>query len=392
MKKKLHILQLPSWYMPHGGQFVRNQAQALIEKGLTVNVLANIETSLRKDKLKYLTYPLQSKFTEEDGFVIYRNFLRVIPKFGKINIEMYVAKTLQMFKKYCEQFGAPDIIHVHSAIWAGYAAAKIKEKYGVPYIITEHRGVFGLSCEYAKQYFLDCYLPYLKVAISNADYLTPVSANQIPMLSSFSKNSIPIRPVSNVINTDFFYYKPRIHSSKKIKFVSVNGFRYVKGYDILLPAFDTACEKNKDIEITIVGENFEKRNFQKTLWKNVKNKDKFHFTGELSADGVREELWKADCYIMPSRSEGQPQATLEALCTGLPMVCTEVVPDNVAIKENSIRIPVENIERMTNAILNLSETYKSYDNKAISEYIIGICGKEAFSKAIIDVYKQVLTK
>jgi len=386
----MHVLILPSWHMPHGG-FVRNQARVLKEKGLTVNVLANVHISLTHDKTKYFTSSFCTFISEEDDLMFFRHNYRSLPKLQVTNAKLWAKSTVKLFEKYQQKFGKPDIIHVHSAFWGGYAAHLIKEKYNIPYIITEHGGIFGLFCDYAKNRFVNWYTPLLEKAFSNADYITPVSNNQIAKIKTFLTKEVPINPVTNVINTDFFHYKERRKNTEKITFVTVNGFYIPKAYDILLPAFDKACAQNTNLEIRIVGENFNSKAF-KPIWNNVVNKDKFYFTGELTANGVREELWNADCYIMPSRSEGQPQATLEALCTGLPMVCTEVVPHSVTTKENSIIIPVENIEKMTDAILKLSNTYKNYDNKAISEHIKNICGKEAFAKAIIDVYEQVINK
>jgi glycosyltransferase involved in cell wall biosynthesis len=351
-----------------------------------------VSIALRTFKTKYFTLPFCSFECNEDGLLVYRLFTRVIPKLQKINHILWAKRTVKLFEKYQRRHGTPDIIHAHFALWGGYAAYLIKQKYGVPYVITEHFSIMSNLCDYSQKSFKNWQTPYYEKTYSNADFIAPVSKVQIPKIQTFLTKKAPIAPISNVINTDFFHYKERKNDTEKVSFVSINGFYIQKGYDILLPAFDNACEKNKNLEITIVGENFEQKEFQNTLWKNVKNKDKFHFTGELTAEGVRRELWNADCYIMPSRAEGQPQATLEALCTGLPMVCTEVVPDNVATKDNSIRIPVEDIEMMTDAILKLSATYKNYDGKAISEHIAGICSKNAFAESIIKVYKQVINQ
>ncbi|MDR1544201.1 MAG: glycosyltransferase, partial [Prevotellaceae bacterium] len=385
-EKKLHILQLPSIYIPHGGQFVRNQAQALQEKGLIVNVLANVGINLRGFRKKYFTLPYFSYISKEDGLEVYRLFTRIIPKLVKWNHIIWAKRTVRLFEKYIKKYGKPDIIHAHFALWGGYAAFLIKQKYGIPYIITEHFSIMSNLCEYSRNKFKNWETPYYSAAYSNADFITPVSKLQIPKIRTFLTKDVPISPVTNVINTDFFYYKERKNDAEKINFVTVNGFYFQKGYDILIPAFDTACKQNPNIELTVVGENFEKKEFQNTLWKKVKHKDKFHFTGELTSDGVRNELWKADCYLMPSRAEGQPQATLEALCTGLPMVCTNVIPDSVAVKENSIMIQMENIELMTEAILKMSDTYKNYDNKSISEHAVNICCKDTFCKEIMKVY------
>jgi hypothetical protein len=40
---------LPNWYLPEGGQFCSNQAQALKEQGIQADVLASISLSWRNN-------------------------------------------------------------------------------------------------------------------------------------------------------------------------------------------------------------------------------------------------------------------------------------------------------------------------------------------------------
>ena len=209
MMKNMHILELPSWYMPHGGQFVRNQAQALKEKGLTVNVLANVEIGLTSDKLKYFTYSYRSHIGEEDDLTVFRHYLRKYPKFSEINAKQWIKSTVKLFDKYVQKFGKPDIIHAHTASYAGYVAALIKEKYGIPYIITEHLSIMSNLCEHSRKSFKSWQAPYYEKAYSNADYITPVSKLQIPKIKTFLTKKVRILPVTNVINTDFFHFKER---------------------------------------------------------------------------------------------------------------------------------------------------------------------------------------
>src|SRR5690606_8991552 len=50
---------------------------------------------------------------------------------------------LKLFNKYVAEYGKPDIIHVHSLINAGYLASIIKEKFDIPFIVTEHSTAFS---------------------------------------------------------------------------------------------------------------------------------------------------------------------------------------------------------------------------------------------------------
>lgn len=383
----MHILILPSWYIPHGG-FIRNQAQTLKEKGLTVNVLANVDISLTNDKIKYFTYPFGVFVSEEENVTFFRHNFRQFPKLPKINAERWIKSTVKLFEKYVQKFGKPDIIHAHTANYGGYVAALIKEKYGIPYIITEHRSIMSNLCEHSRKSFKSWHTPYYEKAYANASHIVPVSALIQPKIETFLTQEVPVTPISNVLDTEYFYYKER-KKSEIIKFVATNGFYFQKGYDILIPAFDKACDINSNLEICIAGENFYGKKFLK-IWDGVKNKDCFRFAGELTAEGVRNELWNANAFIIPSRAESQSIATLEALSTGLPVIATTTIPKIMTTPENSIVVPVEDVEAMMEAILKMSKEFSNYNGKAISEHIKTICGKDAFAKAIIEVYKQVI--
>ena len=385
-----HILMIPSWYMPEGGQFCRNQAQVLKEQGIQANVLANVSLSWRKYRQKIFQFPWFSFTNQEDGLIVFRNYFRWLPFFNKTNGILWSWQTVRLFDKYCIQYGKPDIIHVHSVLWGGYAAYLINKKTNIPYVITEHKGIFGLSCEYAKEQFNDWQTPYMEKAFSNASAIIPVSSNLTSKIQTYLTKNVCIETISNVVDTDFFHFKERIIEND-IKFVAVNGFMHVKAYDILLPAFDEACNEISNIKLKIVGEDFKGEKFQQ-LWSQVKHKDKISFTGELDMHGVREKLWNANIYIISSRVEAQPVSTLEALSTGLPIVCTSVIPKGMANKNNSLIVPVENIEDLTSAIIEMSKIFRQFDGRQISNEIIKIASKEVVAKKLIDLYSTIITK
>lgn len=385
---ELHILMMPSWYLPEGGQFCRNQAQALCESGVQCNVLANVPLAWKKYKWKTFTYPWMSYTSKEDNLIVFRKFTRRVPRFRVLNGLLYTLNSFIAFKKYKKKYGSPDLIHVHSVLWAGYAAYLIKKKYKIPYIITEHRGVFGLSCDYAYKSFVDSERNYMKKAFSNADIIVPVSDKLISHIKTFLTKEVPIYTISNIVDTSYFFYKDR-EPSKATKFVTTNDFSYVKGYDILIPAFDMLCEKVKNISLTIAGAGFNGIEFQQ-IWHSVKNKDKFFFTEELDVEGIRKVLWDADVFVLASRVESQSVSTLEALSTGLPVVGTEVIPEIILNDITGIRVPVENIEALYESMLIMTDGYLEYDGKEISDYVKSISGKDAFITKLVSTYKYIL--
>lgn len=389
--RKLHVLHLPSWYIPEGGQFCRNQVQALNHKGIFTAILANVPISIHKYGKKTLYYFLKkSAFSYEDEINVLRHFQVSLAFLKKWNGVFWSWKVERMFRKYCKKFGKPDVIHAHSVLWGGFAAKYIKKNHDIPYVITEHRGIFGLSCEWAKDQFVSWQDNFMKEAFSAADLIIPVSEKLIPKIRTFLDKDVPIQVVSNVLDTDFFHYKNRRKTTDKTRAVMVNGFNYVKAYDIFFPAINRVLKQNKKLEVTIVGEDFFGENFEELL-NNVEHKERIKFLGEIDESGVRDALWEADFFIISSRVESQSVSTLEALSTGLPIVCTEVVPEQIANESNSIRVPIEDVEALSEAILEMAEKYEKFDGKMISENVKKIADRKVVANQLIEIYRKVLS-
>lgn len=389
-KKQYKILILPSWYLPEGGQFCKDQALFLKERGLDVHILANVALPWRKYKFKALTLPWRSFESVEDGVLTYRNYYRRIPRLEKANINAWSKRTLMLFDEYVKKHGMPDVIHAHSSMWAGYVAYLIKQKYGVPYVVTEHRGRFGMRSSLAKECFLPMYTDFLKESFSNASYLVPVSDQLIPKIKEFLTKDVPIKTVSNIVDTSLYRYTPR-QSKESFTFVAINSYDVVKGYDILLPAFDMLCDKCNKVLLRIAGDNFDSRDFQDIL-SRCKHKERITFTGWLDAPKVLTELQGADGFVLSSRLEAQPISVLEAISTGLPVVCTEVVPASIITENEGFRVPIEDVCALSQAMLLLVEQRGSFNDKEISMHASSIASPEVVIDKLIEIYDEVLTR
>ncbi|MDA3846237.1 MAG: glycosyltransferase [Vallitaleaceae bacterium] len=389
----MRILELPSWYLPEGGQFCLHQSLALQEAGVEVHIIANVVLPWKKYKFSLLEYPLEPFFHIENNIPIYRYYSWRYPFIDIPNIHKWVKKTHKLFKDYKDKYGLPDLIHVHSSMWGGFAAALIKEEFGVPYVITEHRGIFGIATEYAKSKFKKEYTPFLNNIFSNADYIIPVSSQQIGKIKEYCEQDQPnIRTIPNILDTSFFHPINRVDKKNEpFTFVSVNGYNAFKGYEFLLPAFDIVCDQHPDIHLRIVGEDFQTRGFQKLLNK-CKNKNKISFAGEVGKEQVREELWKADAFVIASRTEAQSVSTVEAMSAGLPVVGTSVTPEEILPKECGYIVPVENIPALADGLIRMINNYDSFDSNTISNHIKGMVSKEVVTKQLLEVYNEVLKK
>lgn len=141
----LHVLVIPTWY-PNGedkliGVYHKLFCTALAEYGVKANMLY-----VDRQGLSSLPkYPTMQKLYEESntGYVTYCRRMLDISKFSAdAQLSAYCRTVEKLYKAYVKQHGKPDILHAHVTVPAGYAAAKLGEKYHIPVVITEHSSYF----------------------------------------------------------------------------------------------------------------------------------------------------------------------------------------------------------------------------------------------------------
>ncbi len=385
----MKILQLPSFYLPMGGEFCRDQAVLLKNNGIDIDILANVTLPWKKYRFKIFNFPLVPFFSEEDGLNIFRKYSFRIPKSSQLNMKYWVYNTSHLFEKYLKIKGKPDLIHVHTCMWGGYVAYIIKKKYNIPYVITEHHSIFSNKSEFSKKKFESWHNFYLTKAYSNASYILPVSELITPKIKEFLQKDIPIKPLSNIIDTSFFYKKERNILSNEYIFFTANSYNPAKAYDILIKSFDIVSNEYPNVELRIAGKGFNNVQFIKLLNK-IKKKEKIYFCGFLSPEEVRNELWKANAFVLASRAESQSIAVLEAMATGLPIVCTEVVPEEMITPEVGYQVKVDDVNALASAMIKMIKNVNNFNPTIISQHAQKIVNPENFVQQTKQIYQSIL--
>jgi glycosyltransferase involved in cell wall biosynthesis len=102
--------------------------------------------------------------------------------------------------------------------------------------------------------------------------------------------------------------------------VSVARLAYLKGYDLLLPAIDRLRRTHPGIHLTLIGEGGERPRLE-ALVRRLDLARCVAFPG-FSAEPLP-AVRAADLFVLPSRYEAFPNAALEALACGTPVVLTD---------------------------------------------------------------------
>ncbi|MEX5686806.1 glycosyltransferase [Pseudomonas silesiensis] len=366
----MNIYVLPSWYPPNGGHFFEHQAKCLSKVGHNVVVLAPISVSARnpiKWMVSWFTIG-KVKHSIENDLHIYRSKYPLIPKLNLINARLYAWSALKCFKFAKNKTPPPQIIHAHSLIWAGYAASIIKERYKIPYFVTEHRGRFINNKYVDKNQIIEMRSKLVQSAGAGANKLYAVSGAMLPFLREKIKSpSVELGVIGNMVDVDFFTPSNLKLKNSNFRFFSLASLIKLKGFDDLISSFEKLLEKHPCTELYIGGSGSEEKELQALITtKNLGSK--ITLLGALSREEVKVQMQMADAFILATKYEAFGIVFIEAMACGLPIVTTRSGgPEEIVTKEIGLLSTPGDTRAMMENMATLIENYKSYDKKLIRD-------------------------
>lgn len=194
------------------------------------------------------------------------------------------------------------------------------------------------------------------------------------------------------IDTEWFETGKKRTDYTFTRFCAAGRFSSVKGFDILIKAFDQA-EKDgyHNWNLKIAGDGEEKAFLREMVRKhNLENR--ISFCGQIS--DMREFYRSSDILVISSRREGLPLTLLEAMSCGLPAVATAAGDIPEVLDENcGFSALVENPDSLAcqiKAVLNLnSEQYRKMSESAVEKVRSGY-SLSAMTAGTVKVYHEIL--
>lgn len=104
------------------------------------------------------------------------------------------------------------------------------------------------------------------------------------------------------------------------RIVSVGRFTEEKNYPLLIRAFARLDLVYQDYQLWIYGKE-ERKLHLKELVQTLHITDRVVFAGQV--DCIYDEIYYASLFVMSSKSEGMPNALMEAMAMGLPVIATD---------------------------------------------------------------------
>lgn len=216
--------------------------------------------------------------------------------------------------------GAPfDICQIFFGIPSGPVGYRLKKKYGLPYVIRFGGGdIPGFQVRFSTVYKLIG--PALKLIWKQADALVANSEGLRKLAMEFC-NKYPIKVFPNGVDTNVFYPSGRRSYDKNIlELLFISRLVERKGLQYIIPDLRNIEEASgKQIRFTIVGDGPYRGILEDMARKNEVS-DMLTFVGQKDKDELLPYYQSGDIFVFPSKKEGMPNAVLEAMACGLPIV------------------------------------------------------------------------
>jgi len=281
-----------------------------------------------------------------------------------------------------------SLVHSHFIGLNGLIGSEIKERYGVPLVVTAYGGdAYSLP-------FGDSYRRKMATSvISRADRLIAASRPMVENLVNLGADRGKIRVIATGYDATF---RPSSKDesrarlslpASKVILLTVANLVPQKGHSYLLEAFSRLSRSRPDLFLVLVGGG----ELEAALRKKATDlglKDNIMFTGPLPHEQIPVWMCACDLFVLPSVNEGTPTVIPEAMACGRPIVATRVggVPDVVSDDSVGYLVSANDEVALSDAILRALG--KKWDQGEIVKRALPYSW-DSVAGEIVKVYREV---
>jgi glycosyltransferase involved in cell wall biosynthesis len=232
---------------------------------------------------------------------------------------------------------------------SGAVAWLIKKLHKIPYVVSLRGGDVPGFRPYDFRVYHKLVAPFLRIIWRNAAAVVANSRGLRQLAHAFDPSfEIPIIP--NGIDLDS--YKTAGRDWMFPRLLSAGRIVHQKGLDLAMLALEGLREL--DWEWQIAGDGPQLHSLQ-SLAKELGIGDRVRFLGWQSREELMKCYQQSNIFLFPSRHEGMPNALLEAMASGLPVVasCIAGSEELVIDGETGYLVPSEDIEALQTSLKKL---------------------------------------
>lgn len=387
----MHVLILPSWYPASSretlGIFFREQAIALAKYGHQVGVIHPKLQSLLAGKI-FLQAGRSIKQEVDHGVTTLRaTNVNWFPRITQASELLLLRKGIELFDCYVEQYGRPDLVHVHSMLNAGILGKAIESRYGIPYLVSEHSSRYASGAISPRQ---------LKLVVSIARH----AARRLAVSQPFCQllhDTLGVAAgtwevIPNLVEQRFVDYPLQLTENigDEFRFVSISNLTDNKRVHNLILAFAQGFANDHLVTLEIGGDGDEKLRLQ-ALAVKLGVAHRVNFLGALDRGEVLQALARAQALVLASHHETFGIVVIEALALGKPVIVTRCGgPESIVRPQDGLLVPPDDVNALANAMLALRLGVNAYSPSDIRNSCIDRYSEKVVIDQLTKVYSQVL--
>jgi N-acetyl sugar amidotransferase len=386
-KKPTHILVIPSWYntdlTPQQGMIFEEHTEMLYRAGYKVGVLYPCFYKGFISRLFRGAKNIVRIQTEHHIPVFIIACASIVPYIRYINYRYLFNKADKLFQSYVKMYGWPDAFQSHVSLAGGVIASFLSRKYRIPYIHTEHASALLIS----KINWEDkC---FVKRVFKNARNVIVVSNFfKEELVKRYSLDSSNIKVIHNNFNPIFSFLSGPKAITKPFVFINVGGLVPVKDHKLLIDSFEIAARKNPDIILRIVGDGPLRLDLGNYVTEKKLN-DRIFFTGKLSRENVKEEIYKTHALVSTSRMETFGINIIESLACGRPVIATDSGgPRDIVTDKDGYLVKDHDPIAIANAMADMLKYYDKFNSAEIASRCTQRFSEGIISKKLDVVFKR----
>lgn len=365
---------LPSKKEPLFGIFELDQAVALAQYGHQVSMISfDTRTRFYRRSIGLSKTNIQS--------VNSYNLFYPIPFFllpYKLRLWIIQKMIYFLFQKVVREVGTPDIVHAHYAFGIAYSALIKKNNPNIKLIGTEHWSLIGKTDSRRIKVYTD-------VAYNIVDKLISVSPSLQKIL--LEKYNRPSEIIGNIVDTNVFHNTNRRLNTQKFRFVSVGSLIYRKRMNNLIEAFAMANFDNS-VYLDIIGDGIEYDKLS-VLIKELDIEEQVKLLGQKNRAEIATCLQNSNAFVLASAHETFGVVYIEAMAAGLPVIATKCGgPEEFISEKNGILVPIDDINALTKALINMYQTIDKYNSLEISDDCKQKFSPGVIAKKLTDIYSS----
>jgi len=324
------------------------------------------------DWVRYLQFPPGTLGLSRAGKFLFR---RLLPRVEKL----HSAKPI-------------DIIHAHSALPCGYAAALLSKKLNIPFVVTVHGldvfntcSLAGMPAAWRRQASMDVYRAARRVIC--------ISEKVQQILQAEMHAEVYSDVVYNGVNTTIFSPLPADAEALPAEILVVGQLLPSKGHELVLRAVESLKSMFPQIRCTIIGEGPNSAQFR-ALASELRIEEHVRFVGRKSRIEVAAAMRNCTIFALPSRNEGLGCVYLEAMSCGKPIIgCRGQGIDGVIVHgKNGWLIPADALEDLVKGLSTLlaSSDLRGRIGRAARQTILEKLTLSHQAQNLVSIYRRVV--